>query len=81
MVIDVDDAETDIAKLMERVASGEELVLGRAGRPVARLVPYAIPRQPRQTGRLSGRVWAAPDFVETPARTIADFEGEDAGSS
>lgn len=81
MVIDVDDAQTNLATLMERVANGEVLVLGRAGRPIARLVPYAMPRQPRQSGRLSGRVWAAPDFDETPARTIADFEGEDAGSS
>ena len=81
MVIDVDDAQTNLAMLMERVVNGEEFVLGRAGRPIARLVPYAIPRRPRKSGRLSGRVWASPDFDETPARTIADFEGEDAGQS
>lgn len=81
MVIDVDDAKTDLAMLMDRVSNGEELVLGRAGRPVARLIPYAMSRRPRQSGRLSGRVWIAPDFDETPAGTIADFEREDASSS
>lgn len=81
MVINVYEAKTNFSKLLDRVAGGEELVLGRAGRPIARLVPYTKPRLPRRPGRLSGRVWIAPDFDETPAEVIADFEGTGANSS
>ena len=81
MVINVYEAKTNLSKLLDRVADGEELVLGRSGRPIARLVPYAKPQLPRQPGRLSGKVWIAPDFDETPEGVIADFEGADAGSS
>ncbi len=81
MVINVYEAKTNLSKLLDRVADGEELVLGRAGRPVARLVPYTKPRLPRRPGRLSGRVWIAPDFEKTPPEVIADFEGTGGGSS
>lgn len=80
MVINVYEAKTNLSKLLDRVADGEELVLGRAGRPIARLVPYALPRTPRRPGRLGGTVWVAPDFDETPAGVVADFEGADSGS-
>ena len=78
MMIDVGEAGSDLSKLLDRVANGEELVLGRAGRPLARLAPYggARPsRSPRRPGRLAGTVRIAADFDETPARLIADFEG------
>lgn len=80
MVINVYEAKTNLSKLLDRVADGEELVLGRAGRPIARLVPYTMPQLPRQPGRLGGAVWIAPDFDETPSGIIADFEGANSGS-
>ena len=81
MVINVYEAKTHLSKLLDRVAEGEELVLGRAGRPIARLVPYREMRQPRKPGRLAGRVWIAPDFDETPEDIIAAFEGDLEGES
>ena len=81
MVINVYEAKTHLSKLLDRVAEGEELVLGRAGRPIARLVPYRELRQPRKPGRLAGGVWIAPDFDETPADIIAAFEGDLEGES
>ena len=81
MVINVYEAKTHLSKLLDRVAEGEELVLGRAGRPIARLVPYRELRQPRKPGRLAGRVWIAPDFDETPEDIIAAFEGDLEGES
>ena len=81
MVINVYEAKTHLSKLLDRVAEGEELVLGRAGRPIARLVPYREVRQPRKPGRLAGRVWIAPDFDETPEDVIAAFEGDLEGES
>lgn len=81
MVINVYEAKTQLSKLLDRVATGEELVLGKAGKPMARLIPYRETRQPRIPGRLAGKIWMAPDFDETPEDIIAAFEGslEDAG--
>ena len=75
MVINVSEARTHLSKLLDRVANGEEIVLGKAGKPMARLVPYGKPRQPREPGRLAGTIWIAPDFDETPEDIIAAFEG------
>lgn len=76
MVINVYEAKTHLSKLLERVAEGEELVLGKAGKPMARLVPFREVRQPRKPGRLAGKMWIAPDFDETPEDMIAAFEGD-----
>lgn len=76
MVINVYEAKTHLSKLLDRVAEGEELVLGKAGKPIARLVPYREVRQPRTPGRLAGKIWIAPDFDETPEDIIAAFEGD-----
>ena len=75
VLIDVSEAETRLSKLLDRVASGEEIVLGKSGKPLARLVPYAKSRQARMPGRLAGKIWIAPDFDETPEDVIAAFEG------
>ena len=75
MVINVYEAKTQLSKLLDRVATGEELVLGKAGKPMARLIPYREQRQPRKPGRLAGKIWMAPDFDDTPEDIIAAFEG------
>jgi prevent-host-death family protein len=55
-VVNVHEAKTHLSRLLERVEAGEEIVLARAGKPVARLV--AVPAQvpERRPGRLEGRV-------------------------
>jgi len=75
MVINVYEAKTRLSELLERAGRGEEFVLARAGRPVARLIPYRLDRAPRVPGRLSGRIVMAPDFDETPGEVLDAFEG------
>ncbi len=75
VMIDVSEAAAQLPKLLDRVASGDEIVLLKAGTPLARLVPYGPPQRPRQPGRLAGKIWIAPDFDETPEEIIASFEG------
>ncbi len=75
MIVNMHEAKSTLSSLVERVLAGEEVVIARAGRPVARLVPFAPDRQPRRPGALAGRIVIAPDFDETPADVIADFEG------
>ena len=76
MVINVYEAKTHLSRLLERAAAGEEIVLGKSGKPMALLVPYHERRRPRVPGRLAGKIWIAPDFDDTPEDIIAAFEGD-----
>ncbi|MEQ1886309.1 MAG: type II toxin-antitoxin system prevent-host-death family antitoxin [Bryobacteraceae bacterium] len=46
----------------ERVAEGEEIIIGKSGKPVAKLVPYSVPKPVRKPGSLKGKIWIGPDF-------------------
>ncbi len=75
MIVNMHEAKTHLSRLVEQVQRGEEVVIGRAGRPVARLVPYAEVRTPRSPGALRGEVWLAADFDVTDADLLDAFEG------
>lgn len=62
--INIHEAKTHLSRLVERVEAGEEITLARAGRPVARLVPFYARREPRRPGLWKGHVWIGPDFDE-----------------
>lgn len=62
VTVDIHEAKTHLSRLVERAARGEEIVIAKAGRPVARLVPVAQPRQRRQLGWLAGRFTVPDDF-------------------
>jgi prevent-host-death family protein len=76
MLINVHEAKTHLSRLLERVAQGEEIVIGKAGKPVAKLVPYREDHAPRSPGAWQGRVHIAPDFDELPPEVAAAFRGE-----
>ncbi|MFL5768851.1 MAG: type II toxin-antitoxin system Phd/YefM family antitoxin [Chloroflexota bacterium] len=59
--VNVHDAKTHLSRLLERVEAGEEITLARAGRPVARLVPYRRTAEPRVPGLLKGRIQLSDD--------------------
>jgi prevent-host-death family protein len=61
-VVNIHAAKTHLSRLIERVEAGEEITLARAGRPVAKLVPYVARREPRRLGLLKGQIWSAPDW-------------------
>jgi prevent-host-death family protein len=75
MIVNVHEAKTQLSRLLERVAAGEEVIIGKAGRPVARLVPYVDSAHPRAPGRWRNRVHIAADFDVTPDDVVAAFEG------
>jgi prevent-host-death family protein len=72
-VINVHDAKSNLSELLRRVERGEEIVVARAGKPVAKLVPFTAPA-PREPGRWAGRVVIAEDFDETSEELAASFE-------
>jgi prevent-host-death family protein len=63
--VNVHEAKTHLSRLLERVERGEEIVIARSGKPVARLVPVEPRAQRRPIGRDKGRVWLAEDLDET----------------
>ena len=75
--VNIHDAKTHLSRLVERVEGGEEVIIARAGRPVARLVPYRARREPRTPGLLKGKIWLADDWdsPEVNAEIAALFEG------
>jgi prevent-host-death family protein len=71
----VHDAKTHFSRLLDRVAQGEEIIIAKSGRPVAKLVRMAA--EPRKPGRLKGRIRIAPDFEEPlPDEILSAFRGE-----
>jgi prevent-host-death family protein len=69
------DAKTQLSRLVDRAADGEEIVIAKSGKPRARLVPLAKPTR-RKPGVWKGRVWIAKDFdAPLPADILAGFEG------
>ena len=58
--VNIYDAKTRLSELVDRAAAGEEVVIAKAGKPVARLVPLRV--RERTSGRGAGKVWIGPDF-------------------
>jgi len=70
----VQEAKTQLSKLLERVAAGEEVIIAKSGVPVARLVP-ATPSNERPLGTEKGRVFVADDFdAPLPKDILKAFE-------
>lgn len=68
--ITVSDAKTHFSQLVERAAAGEEIIITKAGRPMARLGPLK-PAVVRKPGLLKGKITLGPDFdAPLPAGTV-----------
>ncbi len=62
----IDEAQSQLAELIMAVERGEEVIIARDGKPVAKLLPVAQQDGPRQGGQWRGRIRIAPDFDELP---------------
>ncbi len=75
-MINIHEAKTHFSKLLRRVASGEEIVITRAGTPVARLVPATGNEAERTLGAYAGQISWEGDFDAPLAQgLLEDFEG------
>jgi prevent-host-death family protein len=73
-VVNVHEAKSNLSKLLELAHSGKEIIIGKAGKPYARLVPLAKEPARRRPGRLPGRV--GEEFFEPlPAEELDAWEG------
>jgi prevent-host-death family protein len=73
--VNIHEAKTHLSKLIERVRLGEEIIIAKAGTPVARLVPEKR-REPRKPGSAKGQIWIADNFDDPLPDDLLDlFEG------
>lgn len=74
--VNIHAAKTQLSRLIDDVAKGEEIVIAKAGRPVARLVPLADAHKKRRLGGLAGKVQIPEDFdAPLPDDILDAFEG------
>ena len=77
VITNIAQAKASLSKLIQRVLDGEEIIIGKAGVPVARLVAYHEDTSPRTLGgSWKGKVSVADDFDELPESLERSFAGE-----
>ena len=74
--INIYEAKTRLSQLVDQALAGEDVVIGRHGKPVARLTRLDTGRRPIRFGLLKGRIRVAADFdAPLPDDILASFEG------
>lgn len=73
--VNIHAAKTHLSKLLEEVEKGEEVVIARAGTPVAKLIRVAPPKlKPRKPGSMKGKIWISDNFNDPlPDDILRDF--------
>jgi prevent-host-death family protein len=76
-ITNIHEAKTHLSQLIQRVEGGAEVIIGRAGKPVARLVPYKETAKPvRKPGSMKGKIKIKPGFYKADKEIEAMFYGE-----
>jgi prevent-host-death family protein len=74
--INIHEAKTNLSRLVEEAAAGKEIIIAKAGKPIARLAPLDNPLQRRKLGILEGQFNVPDDFDEPLSNdALALFEG------
>ena len=75
--VNIHEAKTHLSKLVDDLASGQETIIAKAGKPVARLVPFNKAKSARIPGFLKGKLHTPKDFdAPLPEEILDAFEGE-----
>jgi prevent-host-death family protein len=75
-IVNVHQAKTHLSRLLDEVAAGAEVIIAKAGKPVARLVPLEPVVRRKKLGLLQGRISVPDDFdAPLPPEILRDFEG------
>jgi prevent-host-death family protein len=75
-IVNVHQAKTHLSRLLDEVAAGAEVIIAKAGKPVARLVPLEPVVRKKKLGLLQGRISVPDDFdAPLPPEILKDFEG------
>jgi len=72
--VNIHEAKTHLSKLVEEAARGDEIIIAKAGKPMARLVAVDGHSTPRRRGLLKGKIWIADDFdAPLPQEILQSF--------
>jgi prevent-host-death family protein len=75
--VNIHEAKTHLSRLVEEAAHGEEIIIAKAGKPMARLVAVDDDTTPRPRGLLKDKIWIADDFdAPLPEDVLRSFEGQ-----
>ena len=74
VVRNISQAKAELSALIEQVQKGREVILAKAGKPVAKIIPYKGPARARTPGSMAGQIWIAADFDVLP-KDIAEAFG------
>jgi prevent-host-death family protein len=75
--VNIYEAKTRLSQLVDEAASGQDVIIARAGRPVARLTRLSPPKRKRPLGVLDGRFRIPDDFNRPlPDEVVRAFEGD-----
>jgi len=75
--VNIHEAKTHLSRLLESVIAGEEIIIAKAGNPVARLAPLRVADKPRKPGALVGKLKISDDFdAPLPEPIASAFRGE-----
>jgi prevent-host-death family protein len=77
LITNISEAKAQLSALIEKVMAGQEVIIGKAGKPVAKLVRYERSEKPRQPGALRGKITIGDDFDELPMDIAKAFGMED----
>lgn len=74
--VNIYDAKTRLSQLVDKAASGEDVVVSRNGKPLVRITQLEAPKRRIKLGVLKGKVKIAADFdAPLPPKVLAGFEG------
>jgi prevent-host-death family protein len=75
MTVNIHEAKTHLSRLLARVMGGEEIIIAKAGKPIAKLVPYGTRSEERIPGTAKGKIWMSADFDEPlPDEILESFQ-------
>lgn len=72
-ITNISEAKSQLSALIERVLAGDEVIIGKAGKPVAKIVPYNKTVEKRTPGALKGKIKVSKDFDELPEEIAKAF--------
>jgi prevent-host-death family protein len=81
MTVNIHEAKTHLSRLLQRVSMGEEIVIAKAGKPIAMLSPYGADGRDRVPGQDRGTFPVPDDFAPDPARSRDPYRIASASSS
>jgi prevent-host-death family protein len=75
--VNIHQAKTQLSRLVDRAAGGEEIIIAKSGKPVARLVPYVPEGVVRRPGAMRDKIRIKKDFdAPLPKKLLDSFEGK-----